>query len=516
MGYEIRVVSNEEFDSLPYKRAKNSLGLADAKNRIAYVRETGIRDLDENTINHEFDELLMKVSPHEEDGIRYKGGGNILGTLVTMVASAINPVLGMAVASGFAAHKTTGGSLGGGDERQYKGQFWRIPVDAAKAFVGAGGLGKFGQAWDIGGKAAMLTSAGLGAAEEIPTSIKQRSIVPSTMGGLSGYGQAAGTSGISSFGSKFFGEGAKAAAAEGAKAGITGAADTALSSADLAAQSATGAAASGTGGISGSVLPLSSKGLGAAASGTGLVGAGSTLPLTAAAPAGQSLLSKFGDFTKDYAKKSAPRLATNSAINAITAPDKQEQQTLFPEQRTPAGGTASAGYGNVGALSRFNPSLLNPEGPYSPINQQEYDAGISNLARAKQSRISDIFSTPAFRGQTVEENSQLANQIANLNTGYQKELEQYNIDIGDTNLRREYNAVRDQNNLNDAQMAAFIDLAQMPDEQIKARVLHNSSDEIKAIFGHLLKNTKLGNEYTNPLFTPSGTAYSGFKTTVPF
>ena len=71
--YTIKLLSNEEYDSLPYRRAKNSLGCADPKTKIAYVRKTGIDLLDLGTIYHEIDELVAKISPHEIDGIRYKG-----------------------------------------------------------------------------------------------------------------------------------------------------------------------------------------------------------------------------------------------------------------------------------------------------------------------------------------------------------------------------------------------------------------------------------------------------------
>ena len=88
--YTIRVLEEKEFDKLPYKKAKTSLGLADQKTNMAYVRDTGYGDITKGTINHELDELLAKTSPHEEDGIRYKSlasygagaGGNALSNIV--------------------------------------------------------------------------------------------------------------------------------------------------------------------------------------------------------------------------------------------------------------------------------------------------------------------------------------------------------------------------------------------------------------------------------------------------
>lgn len=88
--YTVRILSEADFDKLPYKRARTSLGLADAKTGVAYVRDTGYNDITKDTIGHELDELMAKVSPHEEDGIRYKdlaslGAGAGAGILSSMV-----------------------------------------------------------------------------------------------------------------------------------------------------------------------------------------------------------------------------------------------------------------------------------------------------------------------------------------------------------------------------------------------------------------------------------------------
>jgi hypothetical protein len=88
--YTVKILSEKEFDGLPYKHAKTSLGLADPKSGVAYVRDTGYNDITKGTIDHELDELIAKVSPHEEDGIRYKnlaslGGGAGAGLLSQMV-----------------------------------------------------------------------------------------------------------------------------------------------------------------------------------------------------------------------------------------------------------------------------------------------------------------------------------------------------------------------------------------------------------------------------------------------
>jgi len=70
--YKVKILSSEQFDNLPYKRAKDVLGIADTNTGVAFVRKTGLNRLDKMTLDHEILELTAKVSPHDEDGIRYK------------------------------------------------------------------------------------------------------------------------------------------------------------------------------------------------------------------------------------------------------------------------------------------------------------------------------------------------------------------------------------------------------------------------------------------------------------
>ena len=76
--YKIEVLSNKEFDALPKSitRGSNisqSLGFADPRTGKAYVRQVAHPELQKYLINHEFKELEMAESTHEdENGIRHK------------------------------------------------------------------------------------------------------------------------------------------------------------------------------------------------------------------------------------------------------------------------------------------------------------------------------------------------------------------------------------------------------------------------------------------------------------
>ena len=60
MGYTLKVLSNKEFERLPYKRVHTSLGLANPKNNTAYVRYSAVPELNKYLISHELDHLVEK------------------------------------------------------------------------------------------------------------------------------------------------------------------------------------------------------------------------------------------------------------------------------------------------------------------------------------------------------------------------------------------------------------------------------------------------------------------------
>ena len=76
--YEIKVLDNKTFDSLPVSETRgseisDSLGFANRFTGKAYVRYVGIPELQKYLINHELEELEADKSTHEdENGIRHK------------------------------------------------------------------------------------------------------------------------------------------------------------------------------------------------------------------------------------------------------------------------------------------------------------------------------------------------------------------------------------------------------------------------------------------------------------
>jgi len=77
--YIVKYLSDKEYDALPIKHAKTSLGAADPKIKTAWVRRSNVPIRDAFVAEHELEELIQKVSPDEIDGIRYKGSKSVLG-----------------------------------------------------------------------------------------------------------------------------------------------------------------------------------------------------------------------------------------------------------------------------------------------------------------------------------------------------------------------------------------------------------------------------------------------------
>ena len=87
--YKITVMNDEEFEKLPYPDMPTSLGVADPSTNEAYVRYTGVNELDKHLINHELEHLIEghggKHSDHYRNGVYYKGFGEVLQTVLPTI-----------------------------------------------------------------------------------------------------------------------------------------------------------------------------------------------------------------------------------------------------------------------------------------------------------------------------------------------------------------------------------------------------------------------------------------------
>ena len=105
--YNVQILSDAEFESLPYPETETSWGIADPKSNTAYVRYDKSPEAMNYLINHELDHLIDGHggvhSDHYRNGVYYKGFGDIFQSIIAPLASFIpgigqilGPSLGMA------------------------------------------------------------------------------------------------------------------------------------------------------------------------------------------------------------------------------------------------------------------------------------------------------------------------------------------------------------------------------------------------------------------------------------
>jgi len=191
-NYTVQILTDKEFDSLPYKGISDSLGIADKEKGFAFVRRTGIKDVDEATLHHEIDELVSKHSNHEDEyGIRHKKGKKIFAKVIPialgMLAGPLGPLAAGMISAGSSAitQKTMGsGKISG--------------IQTALAGLG-GGMGAGGM------------SAGIEASKAAGGSYLGQ--LGSGLMGTAATTGAAATKGLIGTGGKFLGMGAPATGA---------------------------------------------------------------------------------------------------------------------------------------------------------------------------------------------------------------------------------------------------------------------------------------------------------------
>lgn len=123
--YQIKIVSDQEFEALPGKNMEGKVGVAYPHKQEAYIRQSGVGTLDAFNIAHELEHLDGKSLGERydsENGCYYKGFGDVLSTIVPMALSFIpgaGPALGMAASAGMRGYQASRARRG---QRQQMGQ----------------------------------------------------------------------------------------------------------------------------------------------------------------------------------------------------------------------------------------------------------------------------------------------------------------------------------------------------------------------------------------------------------
>jgi len=161
--YQVKVLSDSEFEALPYPEMDQSLGVADPSTNTAYVRYTGIGEVDKYLINHELEHLIEghggEHSHHYRNGVYYKGFGEVLQNVLPTVGGFFTggPVgAGLGAAGSFASYKMNKQRQGGqeGEPNIIQPNSSGSPMESFKApkpnIISPGGNG-FNQGSSTGG-----------------------------------------------------------------------------------------------------------------------------------------------------------------------------------------------------------------------------------------------------------------------------------------------------------------------------------------------------------------------------
>lgn len=206
--YNIKILSDQEFDSLPYKHASNHevCGLADPKINTAYVRNNMPETARLLTMDHELQELTSQFSEHEKDGIRYGWFKKIFGfssqpivnvaapTLAAMIPG-VGPVMSALLAAGTSA-VTQQMNTGQINPAQVEISALRGGLIKGAMLPGIGeartaGQGMFGQMW-AGGRTALGMQSGVqpsamrAGAQSLLSTTSPTTPVSYNLGGVSG------------------------------------------------------------------------------------------------------------------------------------------------------------------------------------------------------------------------------------------------------------------------------------------------------------------------------------------
>ena len=160
---QVKILTDEEFESLPYPEMSTSVGVADPRTKTAYVRKTHIPIIDAFKIAHELEHLEDGHegvhADHFRNGVYYKGFGDIAKTAAVIGANfipGVGPIASAGLQTGFSAIDAKKQKKAAGQQQpQFQGGGGESPMQSFQPEVsqpnviqtgggGGGGGGGFG------------------------------------------------------------------------------------------------------------------------------------------------------------------------------------------------------------------------------------------------------------------------------------------------------------------------------------------------------------------------------------
>lgn len=158
--FTVQLLNDKEFDGLNYRNISDSLGIADVKKGLVFVRRTGIKDFDEATLHHEIDHMVEEHATDEDEyGIRHKKGGALRNIVPYIVGAIFGPVAGAATNIGMDQYAKSNHP----EQLGKTGKFGDILGAGAQGYIGSVGAGNALTGGIAGGTAAapgFLSKAG--------------------------------------------------------------------------------------------------------------------------------------------------------------------------------------------------------------------------------------------------------------------------------------------------------------------------------------------------------------------
>jgi len=470
--YKIFLLDDDDFNDLykdlPYmkkEKLKTSLGFANPKTNEAYVRKTGVAQLDDSTIEHELQELLVKVSPDEEDGIRYKSGAGLGRILGPIVGAILTPFIGPA---GIAV----GAAISGGTQAHSQ------KVKPEKFGTGFGGIAKAGVLGGLGAAAgSSLISGGVAGGTAAAPGFLSKAIgigkgallgTPATSGISTGGSSVAGaapagattfapaTKGLLGRGGSFFGSGTAASkATELAQASTIPGAASPIAAVGTFAGNPLGR----TNTLRPSVASNITSPTAPTISGVGANTVAATAPSTTITTAPTSLASSI----KSFASKPANILGS-SLVAGSFLPKSPEFQ--FPQQFTDLQAKLQSGEGGLSELGQqartelsgilsATPNELFPEANQAFLDAtfRQFDERFNTDKAALDARYNaaGVFGS----GEHLAAVDKLEQQYTNLRADTTAQINQRNFELGRT---EKYNAIQTSLGVDKGDMDALLGL----------------------------------------------------------
>jgi len=451
--YTVQVLNEKEWFNLPYKGLESSVGLADRNKGLAFVRNTGNKEYDLDTMTHEINHLLeAEPTDFDEDGICHKQHWYSKITRPfsndgILAAGGVGGFLGDALAIGLAPF--TGGAslgfmpllsaLGGAGQAAIQGN--NILSGALQGF-GAGGLGAGLGGGLLGGVEGAMGGGGLsGFGSGLLSGLE--SGANTFISGIPGFGAGGMLSGATGLGGMSFAPGAAGTTAGGLLGSTPAAASAAnAASVGLPAANAPVTLSGSMGTTSPLVTPASSGIVAASGPSTGAGAAGGTSALTKALTDPKLLLG--AGLTGASALLQQPQYQTPQSVTDL-------------ENQIKSGGTATAlGAQSQAALQKLiatPPSSLNPALQADDPYFQSTFANMDNQFKNAKAQLDASFNANGQLG-SGEYQDQLRQLTQSYNDAKNQYVAQENQSRYLTGQQQQLSAIQqalgvDQNTMND-------------------------------------------------------------------